>query len=127
MNKLLLVVFVSAATLIGGCTLFSPPRPIGVSPEMSEALQKAQAAVNEANILITATAIVVNDGAKSGIFTKSEALSYLGKIDEFTQRAKDAQALIDSGFPDAQNQAELMHRLVLALHREVAQRARSNQ
>lgn len=125
MKKFLVVVLASAALALSGCgTMFSGLSTVGVSKDVSPAQQKAQASINEANILITATANVVVENVKAGIMTKAEGQGYVNKLREFANRVDDAQALVNSGLPDAQSQAELVHRLVLALHREVAAKAR---
>ena len=86
--------------------------------------QTPQEAINEANVTLTATSNVIAQNVADGIFTKAEAQSYLDKVRELAKKVDDAQALVDAGLPDAKDRAELVRRLIVALHREVAQRAR---
>jgi hypothetical protein len=83
-----------------------------------------QEAINEANVTLTATANVIAQNVKDGIYTKDEGNRYLGKVRELADKVDAAQKLVNSGLPDAKQQAEIVRSLVLALHREVAQRAR---
>jgi polyhydroxyalkanoate synthesis regulator phasin len=86
--------------------------------------QTPQEAINEANITLTATATVIGQNVKDGIFTKDEAQRYVDKVRELGGQLDQAQALVKSGMPDAKSRAELVRSLILALHREVATRAR---
>lgn len=84
-----------------------------------------QEAINEANITLTATANVVAQNVKDGIFTKEEGQRYIDKVRDLAKKVDAAQKLVDTGMPDAEKQAELVRDLIVALHREVAQRARA--
>jgi hypothetical protein len=86
--------------------------------------QSPQAVINETNVLLTASANVIAQNVKDGIYTKDEGNRYLGKVRELADKVDAAQKLVNSGLPDAKQQAEIVRSLVLALHREVAQRAR---
>lgn len=83
-----------------------------------------QEAINEANVTLTATANVIAQNVKDGIYTKDEGNRYLGKVRELADKVDAAQKLVNAGLPDAAKQAEIVRSLILALHREVAARAR---
>lgn len=83
-----------------------------------------QEAINEANVYLTATANVIKQNVEDKIYTKDEAQKYLNKVRELSKKVDDAQVLVRAGLPDAKDQAELVRSLIIALHREVAARAR---
>ena len=86
--------------------------------------QTPQEALNEANITLTATARVVEQNVNDKIFTKAEGQKYLDKVRDLAGKVDDAQKLVTAGLPNAKQQAEIVRALILALHREVASRAR---
>lgn len=87
--------------------------------------QTPQGAIDEANVMLHATANVIAQNVADGIYTKAEGQKYLDKVRDLAKKVDDAQALVDAGLPDAKDRAELVRRLIVALHREVAQRARN--
>jgi hypothetical protein len=115
---------VLAVSLSGCGTLFADPTDIKVSEELSAAGQVAQKSVNTARVFITAAANVVTANVKEGITTKAEGLAYADKLDAYSLQADAVQALIDAGDPLAGSKADLLERALLALHREVAAKAR---
>jgi soluble cytochrome b562 len=86
-----------------------------------------QEAINEANITLAAAASVIGQNVKDKVFTKEEGQRYLDKVRELAKKVDDAQRLVDAGLPDAAKQADLVKSLIVALHREVAARARRTQ
>jgi soluble cytochrome b562 len=83
-----------------------------------------QEAINEANVYLTATANVIKQNAEDKVYTKDEAQRYLDKVRDLAKQVDNAQALVTAGLPNAKDQAELVRALIIALHREVAARAR---
>lgn len=87
-------------------------------------VKSPQDAINEANVTLTAVANVIAQNVKDGIFTKDEAQKYLDQVKDLARKVDTAQALIRAGDPKGAEQAELLRTLIVALHREVAARAR---
>jgi soluble cytochrome b562 len=85
-----------------------------------------QEAINEANVTLTATASVIAQNVKDKIYTKEEGQKYIAKVRELAGKVDDAQKLVSAGLPDAAKQAEIVRSLILALHKEVASRARKS-
>lgn len=124
MRKLLLIAFL---VFLPACSVIGPlqPAPVGASASLPEAGRVAQAAVNEANIALTAAAHVIAANVKDGIWTKPQAQSYLDKVKEYAKRVDQAQDLVRLGsFASAQAQADTVRALIVVLHREVAAQAR---
>lgn len=118
------VLILSLALLLPGCAMFQPS-DIPVSQSLPVAAQNAQKAINEANVTLTAAANVVSQNFADGILTKEEAQSYIAKIEDYAKKVDSAKKLLDGGdILGAQNQAELLSKLIVALHREVAAKAR---
>jgi soluble cytochrome b562 len=88
--------------------------------------QSPQEAINEANITLTAAANVIASNVRDKVFTREEGQQYIDKVRDLAKKVDDAQKLVDSGLPDAAKQAEIVRSLILALHREVAARARKS-
>lgn len=90
-----------------------------------EAAKLAQAYINEANITLTAAANVVAENKKNEIYTAAERDAYVAKLRVYAKRVDNAQLALDTGdFRKAFNEAELMKSLIIALHREIAAKAR---
>jgi hypothetical protein len=121
--------WISCALLLAlaGCgTLFTPPGEIPVSQQLSPAAQAVQSTVNEANILLAAVASVIGQNVLDGIATKAEGQRQLDQVRAYAAEVDRAQKLLESGeIIAAKDRAELTRRLVVALHREVAARART--
>jgi soluble cytochrome b562 len=83
-----------------------------------------QEAINEANITIAAAATVVAQNVQDKIFTKEEGQRYVEKLQDLARKVDEAQKMVDSGLPDAAKQAEIVRAVIVALHREIAARAR---
>ena len=114
----------SLGFVLSGCALVQPST-IPVSATLSAPAQSVQKALNEANVVLAASASVVAQNVADGILTKPEAQSYVVKLKEYAKQVDGAQKLLDSGdVLGAQNQAELLSRLIVALHKEVAARSR---
>ena len=91
MRKLLLIL----ALALPGCALFGPVEPITsikAPTTLSEAGQAAQAAVNEANLSLTAAANIIGQNVKDRIWTKTQAQGYLDKVKDYAKRTDQAQA-----------------------------------
>lgn len=114
-----------ALSLLAGCAMFTQPGTIPVSQQLSPAAQTAQTAINEANILLTAAANVIAQNVVDGISTKAEGQKQLDQVRTYAAQVDRAKRLLDSGdIVAAKDQAELASKLIVALHREVASRAR---
>lgn len=100
-----------------GCGM--PPQ--GAPATLQTAMEKAQAAINEANTLLAAAAVTVEQNTKAGILTRAEAQAYVAKLRELARKVDEAQAALRLG--DV-TQAGIVNKLVLALHAEIAKRAR---
>ena len=110
--------------LVGGCAMVAPA-DVPVSQSLSAPAQAVQKSINEANIAIATAANVVAQNTVDGIWTKEEGRAYVAKLKDFAGKVDAAQKMLDSGdVLSAKNQAELLSKLVVALHREVAARAR---
>ena len=121
MRYLILVLALSLA----GCDTLFVKADVPVSQSLPPAAQEAQTAINEANILITATANVIAENVKAGIMTRLEGQKYVTKLKDYAQQVDNAQALVRTGdIFNAKTQAELLKKALLALHKEVAARAR---
>lgn len=124
-----IIAAIAAVVVLAACgAMFTPPGKVPVSEKLSPAAQTAQTAINEANILLIAAANVLGQQLTDGIVSKPEAQLQLNQIREFAARVDRAQQMLDTGdVLGAQNQAELAQRLLIVLHREIAQRARKPQ
>ena len=108
--------------LLAGCSVM---QRTAIPTDPVEAKRLAQTYINEANVTLTAAANVVAQKRKDNIITVAERDSYVDKIRDFAKQADDVQALLDTGdIEKGFNQAELLKRLIVILHREVATKAR---
>lgn len=123
--KTLLTAWAFAIGLVlGGCALVQPTG-LPVSQTLSPAAQEAQRAINEANVILAAAANVTAQNVADGILTKPEGQAYVAKLKEYAGKVDAAQKLLDSGdVLNAKTQAEVLSRLIVALHKEVAARSR---
>jgi len=121
-----IIAAIAAAAALAGCgTVFTPAGEVPVSSKLSPAAQAAQSAIHESNILLNAVAQVVGQNAADGITLKAEAQKQLDLVRAYGAEVDRAQKLLDAGdIVNAKNRAELTHKLIVALHREVAQKAR---
>jgi len=118
-------VAIFATIALGGCAGFLAPAGVPVSKSLPEAARSVQTVINEANILITATANVVAQNAKEGLITETEKVSYRDKLKDMAKKVDSAQDLLRLGdITKAQTQADLIKFAITALHREVAAKAR---
>jgi soluble cytochrome b562 len=94
-----------------------------VSQKLSPAAQSVQKSINEANVILTAAANVLSQQVADGILSKPDAQAYLSKIKGYAADVDKAQDLLAKGLIlDAKNQAEILSKLVVALHKEIASR-----
>lgn len=106
-----------------GCALFSPTGTIPVSQTLSAPAQQAQSSINEANVLLAAAANVIAQNVVDGITPKDDARAQLAKVKSLAADVDRAKRLLEAGdIATAGQQAELARKLIVALHREVAQR-----
>lgn len=111
-----------ALALAAGAMACTPIHSV-TAPATAEA--RAQSAIDEANVLIAAAANVIAQNVKDGVMSRDEAQAALDRVRGFAGQLDEAQGLIREGqHVLAQNRAQLAHRLLLALHREVAAKAR---
>ena len=124
MRTILSIMIAATIALGAGCTAFAPAQ-LPVSQELPAAAQTAQKAINEANVALAAAANVLTQQVTDGILTKTESQSYLNRLKGYAKQVDESKALLDKGLVlDAQKEAELVAKLIAALHREVAARAR---
>jgi hypothetical protein len=101
-----------AITMIG-CQSFQAPRT-------------PQDAVNQANIVITATAKTVADNVRAGVMTIAERDVAVAELRKYAVTVHDAQLLIATGHElDAANEVKLLNTALLALQKRVADKART--
>ena len=118
------LVIASTIALVGGCALVAPA-DVPVSQNLSQPAQAVQKSINEANIALAAAANVVAQNTVDGIWTKEEGRAYVAKLKDYAGKVDAAQKMLDSGdVLNAKNQSELLSRIIVALHREVAARSR---
>lgn len=114
--------------LLAGCTgnqYIKPIETIAVPQSLPDAGKEAQKLINEANVLLTATYNVIGDNAANHVWTRAEAQRYQDQANDYADmvdRAQDAVAL--GNFHEAKGQAEIVSKLLGALHKEVAAQAR---
>lgn len=115
------------AIFLTGCEAMAPKKAnIPVSEKLSEPAQKAQTAINEANILLTALKKTIADKVTAGAATPDEAQDALNKTREYDAKVDAAQRLLDLGDPaNAYNQAALVNRLLADLQAKLAQMKRA--
>jgi soluble cytochrome b562 len=105
----------------------SPLQRVAIPTDPVEATKLAQSYINEANVTLIAVANVVAENRKNEIITVAERDSYVAKLKDFAKRVDDAQLALRTGdINKAFNQAELLKALIIALHREVAAKARQS-
>ena len=114
------------AIFIPGCGMAPRTADIPVDTNLSEPAQKAQKAINEANILLTALKKTIADKVTAGAATPDEAQDALNKTREYDAKVDAAQRLLDLGDPaNAYNQAALVNRLLADLQAKLAQMKRA--
>lgn len=108
------------ALVIGGCAGLKPVPTVPATPGVeATALDKAQAAVSEANVALTSINKAIASGVKAGTLAKADAQRLLDRSVALGVQVDRAQALIRAGDPGAGGQAELVRSLVLALYAEI--------
>ena len=112
---------------VSACTMLPSTEPVtemAVPASLDEAGQEAQKLVNEANVLLTATANVVASNVRDGIWSAETGRAYIDKIIVYSVQVDDVQDMLDLGMTDgALNQAQLLSQFIMALNKEVARRA----
>lgn len=121
LKAVLLALMVSVAA--GCATGPFATAPIPVDKALSPAAQKAQNVINEANVTLTAAALVIARNKKEGISTRAQAQADLNKVKKAGEDLDKVQILLDAGsVADAQARAEALNTLLLSLHKEVTSR-----
>ena len=112
---------------VSACTVLPSAEPvteISVPASLDETGQAAQKLINEANVLLTATANVVANNVRDGIWSPATGQAYLDKLIIYATQVDEAQDMLDMGMTDgALNQAQLLSSFIQALNKEVARRA----
>ena len=125
MRNLIAGIGITVATALAGCSAFAPAA-IPVNQTLSQPAQQAQQALNEANIALTAAYSVLAQNMTDGIYTKAEGQSYLDRLNQMADQTDKAQAALKNGdILGAKTQAELLSKAIVALHREIAAKARA--
>lgn len=125
MRTLLVCMVIGATIALGGCQGMGGRADLPVSQSLSPAAQNVQKAINEANITLAAAFNVVAQNVADGILTKPEGKAYVAKLKEFAAKVDTAQALLNGGdILNAQKQSEILSRAIVALHKEIAAKAR---
>ena len=127
MKRSILAALALALTLpiLAACGALTPPGSVPVSPSAPAAVQAAQSTINEANVLITASATVIERNVAEGVMTGPEAQDAVARLRQYAGHMDEAQRLLERGdILAAKNRAEIANRLILQLHRELAARAR---
>jgi len=89
-------------------------------------VKSPQDAINEANVVLTATAQLVKENVTNGVMTKEEGKSVLDEVKKYSVQVDSAQALLLAGNPlEAQNQIKLLNSAILSLQKRVAEKARA--
>jgi hypothetical protein len=111
---------------LAGCETLFQKADTPVSKTLHPIAQEAQSAINEANILITATANVIGENVKAGITPKDEAATQLSKLRDYAKQVDRAQEAVRLGgdLADVKTQTELIRKALIAFHKEVASKAR---
>ncbi|HON93729.1 MAG TPA: hypothetical protein PKZ07_19325 [Sedimentisphaerales bacterium] len=87
-----------------------------------EAIQRA---INEANVDITAAARVLNQNARAGVISKSDAATFRQTLKESAQSVDVAQDILREGDTDsARSHLDLAQVLILRARREIDQQSR---
>lgn len=132
MHKLLVALsFAIAALVLPGCgtvaTLGGYAEPVGVDKTLPPALQKAQATVNEAEILLISAHRDLQANIRDKVYTKTEATAYNRRLRSVGKQVDEVRNLIRNGNITAEQQSELARSLIVALHREIVARSRRTQ
>jgi len=108
-----------------GCSSFTEPLARSATSTESSAVAAVRRVIDEGYATLTSLNRVIASNAREGVWTKSQAQSYLNQTREVggkLDKARDALALGD--IADAKNQAELTRVLLVELQRRVAAEAR---
>lgn len=128
MRTVLIAVLGAATIALGGCAFVQSlvqPAEIPVSQSLPVASQAVQRAINETNVLITASANVLGQNLKDGVMTKVEVDLYAAQLRQMATQTDRAQDLLRLGdVSSSKTQAELIQKAITALHKEVAAKAR---
>lgn len=109
MKVLAMIGLVILASCNFGCA--PTPLPTEKSIEQMTPMERAQAAINEANADITAAAMTLEQDYKAGLLTY-EAYDAMGDtLVGYAHRTDMAQALVRSGVPGAAEQANISREL----------------
>ena len=127
--RIVMVSALGALTIaLGGCADLLRPADVPVSQSLPVAAQSVQKTINEVNIALTAAANVVAQNKADGIYNDAEVAGYKAQLQDAARQVDKAQNLLRLGdIASARTQAEIVERLILALHKEVVARSRRTQ
>ena len=113
MKRRLNIAVAGAALLIAACAAFQAPKT-------------PAEAVDQANIVLTATAQQVADNVRAGVMTGAEGASVLAQVKQYAGVVDEARGLLGAGdVTGAENRLRLVNTAILALHKRVAAKARA--
>lgn len=114
-----------AILLLAGCGTFSPAGEIPVSDTLSPEAKVVQTLINEGNAFLIAFNREVGEQKREGIITAQRRDYLIDLSDEYGKTLDEAQTFLRGGdILAARTKAELVKRLITALHREIARAAR---
>ena len=126
MKRAIIAAVLVIAAMLAGCSTLGgmvKPADLPVSAELSEPAKIAQTAINEANVILIAAADVTYQYVVEGWISKEEGRSYYVVLRDWEQKLIAAQKLLDAGKAlDAQSEAELIRKAIVALHKEILKR-----
>lgn len=125
MKRLLTTALMAGALAISAC---SSVGTLPVSQDRPPAVQAAETAIKEANVLLIAAANVLGQQVVDGIAPKADAQRQLDQLRALAARVNQAQVALDAGDAlVAKGLAEVATQGIVVLQREIAQRARKPQ
>lgn len=123
MIRALLTILLSVVVVSSCAQLMAPASLPGPTPVTT--VQQAQAAINEANLMIIATSRTAWSQLQGQIISAEEYDAIRAQLVDYANKVDAAQDALDVGAPNAAQQAQLLNGLVLALQKQIAQKARS--
>ena len=102
-----------------------PMTELKLPANLSEAGKEAQKIINETNVVLTASYKVLAVNVEDELIGTADAMQYLETLNDYAHRADQAQDALNLGkIADAKTQAETLNKLVSALHRKIAEKAK---
>lgn len=117
MKKLILLF----AVLLWGCAGLQPtPLPTAKPLDQMTPKEKAQFAIDEANLEIAAAAITVGQDFTNGFLTQEQYSSLGTTLAGYARQLNQAQTLLDAGDLAAGNQASVVKGFVVEFRKQLA-------